>query len=617
MRNFGRRARVQAAAVVVSLLVSAPAAAQTARERYESATERASSVRRLLADSPTAKPTADVIAQATHVMTSFEILVRRFPTSGYADNALFQAASLAEVTHEKFARPQDRARAVRYYEWLVKEYPTSSLVTQASAQLESLTANAAVPVERDTRHPPSPQASTSASASASAKATADETADKPARQADAPAGEPAILANIERTVMASGVRVTIQLDREVQYLEQKLSGPARVFFDLRNVQTVPDLKDKVLTYTSDVINKIRVGRHPDSVVRVVLDLEDVPSYSVFTLYNPFRIVVDAGRTAARAATVEMPPLPSRSLGIFSASPETPRLLSYAAPPLAPAARAVRMVEPRPAAAASAVTPPPPSRTAAAPVTPSTNAAGGFSIARQLGLSVSRIVIDPGHGGHDPGVLGKGLDEATLVLDVALRLERLLQKEAGVEVVLTRRTDVYVPLEERTEIANRQNADMFLSIHANASRNEDARGIETFYLSFASSPDAEAVAARENSASTREMNQLPDLIKAITLNNKLDESRDLASMVQDTLVTNLRKTNRQIRGRGVKKAPFVVLIGAAMPSVLAEISFVSNRQELALLKTPAYRQKIAEALFAAVAKYRKSLKKQTMTDLPYR
>src|SRR5688572_10465171 len=594
MRNFGRRTRVQGAAVVVSLLVSAAAAAQTARERYESATERVAGVRTLLAGSTSAAPAADVIAQATHVMTSFEILVRRFPTSGYADNALFQAASLAEVTHEKFARPQDRARAVRYYEWLVKEYPTSPLVTHASAQLESLTAPTPVPSERGTKHPPSPQAR--------------------ARQAEAPPGEPAILASIDRVVMASGVRVTIQLDREVHYLEQKLSGPARVFFDLRNVQTVPDLKDKVLTYTSDVINKIRVGRHPDSVVRVVLDLEDVASYSVFTLYNPFRIVVDAGRTAARAATVEMPPLPARSLGIFSASPEMPRLLSYAAPPLAPAARAVRMVEPRPAAAQSAETPPPPSRAGAAPVTPSTNAAGGFSIARQLGLSVSRIVIDPGHGGHDPGVLGKGLDEATLVLDVALRLERLLQKEPGVEVALTRRTDVYVPLEERTEIANRQNADMFLSIHANASRNEDARGIETFYLSFASSPDAEAVAARENSASTREMNQLPDLIKAITLNNKLDESRDLANMVQDSLVTNLGKTNRQIRGRGVKKAPFVVLIGAAMPSVLAEISFVSNRQELTLLKTPAYRQKIAEALFEAVAKYRKSLKNQTMTEL---
>ena len=149
--------------------------------------------------------------------------------------------------------------------------------------------------------------------------------------------------------------------------------------------------------------------------------------------------------------------------------------------------------------------------------------------------MSRIVIDPGHGGHDPGTIAKGLTEAALTLDVALRLEKLLQKELGVEVVLTRRTDVYIPLEERTAIANRQNADLFLSIHANSSRNSGAKGIETYFLSFASSPEAEAVAARENSASEREMHQLPDIIKAITLNNKLDESRDLANMVQESLV----------------------------------------------------------------------------------
>lgn len=578
MLNFGRRVSVQTATVAIWLLMSAAAEAQTARARYESAAEREASVRTLLAGHTAPKARPDLITKVSQVMTAFEILVRRFPTSGYADNALYQAASLAEVAYAKFKRPQDRDRAVRYYGWLIKEYPTSALVKRASANLATLTAPAASP---------------------------------------APAGaatDRATLANIERTVMASGIRVTIELDREVRYLEQQLSGPSRVFFDLKNVQALPELKDKVLSYTSDVVSKIRVGRHPDNVVRVVLDLEDVAKYSVFTLYSPFRIVVDAERSAARAATVEVPPLPSRPLGIFSASPETPRLLAYAAPPLAPLGGAVRMAPPRPAAVGSSTAAP---RRAAIPITPSANAAGGFSIARQLGLSVSRIVIDPGHGGHDPGVLGKGLNEATLVLDVALRLEKLLRKEQGVEVVLTRRTNVYVPLEERTEIANRQNADMFLSIHANASRNEDARGIETFYLSFASSPDAEAVAARENSASTREMHQLPDLIKAITLNNKLDESRDLAHMVQSALVTNLRKSNRDILSRGVKKAPFVVLIGAAMPSVLAEISFVSNRQELTLLKTPAYRQKIAESLFAAVSKYRKSLKNQTMTALPER
>jgi N-acetylmuramoyl-L-alanine amidase len=236
------------------------------------------------------------------------------------------------------------------------------------------------------------------------------------------------------------------------------------------------------------------------------------------------------------------------------------------------------------------------------------------MARQLGLSVSRIVIDPGHGGHDPGTIAKGLTEASLTLDVALRLEKLLQKEPGVEVVLTRRTDVFIPLEERTAIANRESADLFLSIHANSSRNPTAKGVETYFLSFASSPEAEAIAARENSTSGREMHQLPDLIKAISLNNKLDESRDLASMVQEALVSTLRKSNKDVRSRGVKKAPFVVLIGAAMPSVLAEMSFITNKQELQLLKSAAYKDKIAQALYAAVMRYRRSLKGATVATI---
>jgi len=250
----------------------------------------------------------------------------------------------------------------------------------------------------------------------------------------------------------------------------------------------------------------------------------------------------------------------------------------------------------------------------APAVPAANVAGGFSMARQLGLSVSRIVIDPGHGGHDPGTIAKGLTEASLTLDVALRLEKLLQKELGIEVVLTRRTDVFIPLEERTAIANRQNADLFLSIHANSSRNVNAKGVETYFLSFASSPEAEAIAARENATSAKEMHHLADLIKAISLNNKLDESRDLANMVQDALVSNLRRSNKDVRSRGVKKAPFVVLIGAAMPSVLAEISFLTNKQELQLVKTAAYKDRIAQALYNAVLRYRKSLKGAVATSV---
>lgn len=554
--------------VAMVLVVSAPAFAQTARERYQSASVRDEQVRVLLTNTTEPAPASDVRSQASKVMASFESLVRRFPTSGYADNALWQAASLAEAAYLKFNRPEDQDRAVRLYRWLVTEYPASSLVRRANQQLTTLL-----------------------TASPTAQAT---------------------LTGIQRTVLPDTVRITLELDREVAYHEERIAGPARLFFDLKGVQLTPALMDKVLTYPGDIVSKIRVGRHPESTVRVVLDLEQVSRYSVFTLYSPFRLVIDAERAVPRAVATLTAVVPTSIVPELPlAAAPSPTEITKPTPPAGTritVAAAVATVPSAPPLLSSSPTSlaadPPPSPTAA-----TANGTGGFSMARQLGLSVSRIVIDAGHGGHDPGVLGKGLTEAALVLDLALRLEKLLLKEPGVEVVLTRRTDVYIPLEERTGLANRESADMFLSIHANASRNATAKGIETYFLSFASSPEAEAVAARENSASAREMHQLPDIIKAIALNNKLDESRDLAHMVQESLVTSLRKSNQEIRSRGVKKAPFVVLIGAAMPSVLAEISFVSNRQELSLLKTAAYKQKIAESLFNAVMRYRKSLKGQ--------
>jgi N-acetylmuramoyl-L-alanine amidase len=324
---------------------------------------------------------------------------------------------------------------------------------------------------------------------------------------------------------------------------------------------------------------------------------------VFTLYNPFRIVIDSERL--HPITVAQPRVTPTQTIVDDPVPVLVR--EPAPPPPVPAGVASRPAAADPAdepALAAAPRAPPSSE----PAPPSANTAGGFSLARQLGLGVSRIVIDPGHGGRDPGARAQNVEEADLTLDVALRLEKLLQNESGIEVVLTRRTDVYVPLEERTAIANREGADLFLSIHANASRNAAARGVETYFLSFATTPEAEAVAARENSASEKAMHNLPDIIKAIALNNKLDESRDLAAMVQDSLVTRLRRSNRNLRNLGVKKAPFVVLIGAGMPSVLAEIAFLTNKQEAQLLKTPAYKQRIAESLHAAILKYRASLKK---------
>ncbi len=231
------------------------------------------------------------------------------------------------------------------------------------------------------------------------------------------------------------------------------------------------------------------------------------------------------------------------------------------------------------------------------------ASGDRSLIRALGLKIGKIVIDPGHGGHDTGTIGpNGLEEKDLVLEVGRRLGKLLESRLGAEVVYTRKDDTFIPLETRTAIANQQRADLFISIHANSSRDADARGVETYYLNFTSSPEALEVAARENAVSEKSIYELQDLVKKIALKEKIEESREFAGDVQESLHSGLAAKSPAIRNRGVKKAPFIVLIGANMPSILAEISFVSNPTDEHRLETSEYRERIAESLYHGIAKY---------------
>ena len=433
----------------------------------------------------------------------------------------------------------------------------------------------------------------------------------------------ATVRDIRRTVLSDVVRVTIELDAEVAFHDERLDNPPRVFVDLSSTRASPGFIDRTLRFDADrsPVRQIRIGRHPNNTTRVVLDAQDTSTYSVYALYHPYRLVIDCA-PIARTPTADSWPASTE------AQPEAPTVpKAEDAPKPIVAKRIARRwmpvlptISPRPlphvtdrvdadAAPDGTSTGPPAS---AAPLTTASAAAasspsGGLTIARQLGLGVARIVIDPGHGGHDPGAQGKGLNEAELVLDIAQRVEARLAKIPGIEVVLTRRTDEFVPLQERTAIANREAADLFLSIHANANESPLARGIETFFLNFASNLSAAAVAARENGASGHTMGALPDFVKAIALNNKLDESRELATMVQRAMVEKLRAANKSVRDLGVRQAPFVVLIGAAMPSVLSEISFVTNAQDARLLKSSSYRDRIADALFNAIRKYQGSLK----------
>jgi N-acetylmuramoyl-L-alanine amidase len=235
------------------------------------------------------------------------------------------------------------------------------------------------------------------------------------------------------------------------------------------------------------------------------------------------------------------------------------------------------------------------------------ASGDRSLTRALGLKIGKIVIDAGHGGHDTGTIGpNGLLEKDVVLDVAKRLGRLLESRLGAEVIYTRQDDTFIPLETRTAIANRERADLFISIHANSSHDSDARGVETYYLNFTSSPEALEVAARENAVSEKSIHELQDLVKKIALKDKIDESREFAGDVQESLYGGLALNNAGIRNRGIKKAPFIVLIGANMPSILAEISFVSNPTDERKMETSEHRQRIAESLYRGVSKYANGL-----------
>jgi N-acetylmuramoyl-L-alanine amidase len=229
--------------------------------------------------------------------------------------------------------------------------------------------------------------------------------------------------------------------------------------------------------------------------------------------------------------------------------------------------------------------------------------GETSLVRALGLKIGRIVIDAGHGGHDSGTLGvDGIEEKDVVLDVALRLGKLLHDRLGADIIYTRSDDTFIPLETRTAIANKAQADLFLSIHANSSPDPSARGVETYYLNFTSDPTALDVAARENAVSDQSIHQLSDLVKKIALKDKIAESREFAADIETSLYAGLQKGNEGLKNRGVKKAPFVVLIGANMPSILAEISFITNPKDGTQLRDAEYRQRVAESLYRGVARY---------------
>jgi N-acetylmuramoyl-L-alanine amidase len=461
-------------------------------------------------------------------------------------------------------------------------------------------------------------------------------------------------------------RVAIDLQDQVQYEAARVPDPDRIYFDLHGARVAPELIGRTVDVTDDgFLRRIRVAQFSNDVTRIVLDVNQVTEYSAFFLPNPWRLIIDihgGGRSGSQPPQqIASAPSAMRAPGANAGQPElvatnqssrqaTRALHEIAAmstradqvratsrPTTQPIAASVKPVSSTETPAESASTgasskslPSSSARSAAGsnanrrtsaddetadeddddvtlPKSKSHEAsstlAGQRSLTRALGLKIGRIVVDAGHGGHDSGTLGPdGIQEKDVVLDVALRLGKLLRQRMGSEVIYTRDDDTFIPLEERTAIANKSQADLFISVHANSSSDPTARGVETYYLNFTTSPDALEVAARENAVSDESIHELSGLVKKITLKDKIDESREFAADVDTSLYAGLERGNPGLRDRGVKKAPFVVLIGANMPSILAEISFLTNPDDATQLQDPQYRERIAESLYRGVAKY---------------
>lgn len=410
-------------------------------------------------------------------------------------------------------------------------------------------------------------------------------------------------------------RVAIETTGEFTYRFDHIPNPDRLFFDI--VGARPRTKRIAVKPVNDErVKRIRIAENVPGVTRVVLDLEPGVEYTASQLGNPDRLMIEL-----RPASAVPAPIVTRS---------TPELTAPNPPSFNPVsqsgilAKLPTVLPPPPTTIAPTVatpvmTAPPVLKDKPSPAVPPSlakmeastarrlSADGGRSLTRALGLKLNRIAIDAGHGGHDQGTSGpNGLIEKELVLDVALRLGKLIEDRLGTEVIYTRPDDTFIPLTERTSIANQRKADLFLSIHANSSPAPRVTGIETYYLNFTTSTEALDVAARENASSRNAISDLSDLVSSIAKHDKIEESREFASDIQASLQSFESRNSPTAKDRGVRKAPFVVLIGAQMPSILAEIGFLSNAREESNLTKPEYRQKLAEALYKGVSRYAQTL-----------
>lgn len=542
----------------------------------------------------------------------YKFLVAQYPGTRYRGEALFAIAQIEKDDQKNLDAAEESLRE------FLKRYPTNNHAGDARQGLAQIAA------ARGAKQEPA-QAAKNERGDSGAKSVARETAsadsggkrDDSSDEQNAPGVSRAAFADLGPVVQPRDpqrswasvesvdakngddhARIVIRLNDSVTFDSAHLHAPDRIYFDLHKTRVGPKIRGKSIDFESGLLKTVRVGQNQPNVVRIVLDADGAKNYAAGLVGKPYRLVIDlSGATAAAT-----PESASEAASDAAVKPSAERKADEVAVVDASgsASSSLKKAQARLAGGSSAKLKP--------PTLPQPTRDGGRSLTRVLGLKINRIVIDAGHGGHDTGTIGThGLMEKDLCLDVAMRLGHIIEEKLpGAQVIYTRKDDTFIPLEQRTAIANEAKADLFISIHANSSRDRYARGVETYYLNFAASADAMETATRENAYSQESMHDLQDLIKKIARNDKIEESKELANDIQDSLSHRLELISANEHNRGVKRAPFIVLIGANMPSVLAEISFLSNPTDERLLRKPLQRERIAMGLYRGIAEYLTSI-----------
>ena len=478
----------------------------------------------------------------------FQAVYRHDPSGPWAAAGLYMSGKLYQELYKHSYKGADQTEALEIFKHVVKDYPNSAYSPRAADALGRISSKSTLPVasKKATGKKELPKSSTPQSVPSNIYTDAIQTEKTSSLETSS-----TIVTGLRFWSNPNYTRIVIDADKETSYEHRLLKKdpaiqkPRRLFVDLNNSILGKDI-EKFIPIRDNLLSDVRAGQNTPASVRVVVDIKASDRYKIFSLKNPFRIVIDVWVSTEKA--------------------------THAKKQTAAVKKGQQL--------------------------------GTSALAKQLALGVRRIVIDPGHGGRDYGAPGyyKGVHEKKVILQIGKRLAQKIQAELKCEVILTRSRDKFLTLEERTAIANTQNADLFISLHANSSRDRRAYGIETYFLNLATDNEAILVAARENATSTKNISDLQTILNDLMQNAKINESSRLAAHVQESMYKYMKKKYKSIKNKGVKQAPFYVLLGAQMPAILIETSFISNKRECNRLISPKYQDHLCEAIIIGVRNY---------------